>query len=150
MTTKRTVRRYSTWLRDEIIYNAGTSVKNHGLTIDGEEINPRVAARAVRDLLKRYTTTTQLLKAWPGLEERGMVYEFTIEDIEEIIKDWRESEIRRRKLKALHDAAPELLEALKELISGYEDREKSGMFDMLVHGDLIEKANVAINKALGE
>lgn len=47
-------------------------------------------------------------------------------------------------------AAPELLEALKELISGYEDREKSGMFDMLVHGDLIEKANVAINKALGE
>ena len=47
-------------------------------------------------------------------------------------------------------AAPELLEALQELISGYEDREKSGMFDMLVHGDLIEKANVAINKALGE
>ena len=47
-------------------------------------------------------------------------------------------------------AAPELLEALKELISGYEDREKSGMFDMLVHGDLIEKANAAINKALGE
>ena len=47
-------------------------------------------------------------------------------------------------------AAPELLEALKELISGYEDREQSGMFDMLVHGDLIEKANVAINKALGE
>lgn len=47
-------------------------------------------------------------------------------------------------------AAPELLEALQELISGYEDREKSGMFDMLVHGDLIEKANAAINKALGE
>ena len=47
-------------------------------------------------------------------------------------------------------AAPELLEALKELISGYEDREQSGMLDMLVHGDLIEKANVAINKALGE
>lgn len=47
-------------------------------------------------------------------------------------------------------AAPELLEALKELISGYEDREKSGMFDMLVHGDLIEKANAAIKKALGE
>lgn len=47
-------------------------------------------------------------------------------------------------------AAPELLEALKELISGYEDREQSGMFDMLVHGDLIEKANVAIKKALGE
>ena len=47
-------------------------------------------------------------------------------------------------------AAPELLEALKELISGYEDREKSGMFDMLVHGDLIEKANAAINKALGD
>lgn len=47
-------------------------------------------------------------------------------------------------------AAPELLEALKELISGYEDREQSGMFDMLVHGDLIEKANTAINKALGE
>lgn len=47
-------------------------------------------------------------------------------------------------------AAPELLEALQELISGYEDREKSGMFDMLVHGDLIEKANSAINKALGE
>ena len=47
-------------------------------------------------------------------------------------------------------AAPELLEALRELISGYEDREKSGMFDMLVHGDLIEKANAAINKALGE
>lgn len=47
-------------------------------------------------------------------------------------------------------AAPELLEALQELISGYEDREQSGMFDMLVHGDLIEKANVAINKALGE
>lgn len=52
--------------------------------------------------------------------------------------------------KNLIAAAPELLEALKELISGYEDREKSGMFDMLVHGDLIEKANVAINKALGE
>ena len=47
-------------------------------------------------------------------------------------------------------AAPELLEALKELISGYEDREQSGMFDMLVHGDLIKKANAAINKALGE
>lgn len=47
-------------------------------------------------------------------------------------------------------AAPELLEALKELISGYEDREQSGMFDMLVHGDLIQKANAAINKALGE
>lgn len=47
-------------------------------------------------------------------------------------------------------AAPELLEALKELISGYEDREQSGMFDMLVHGDLIEKANIAIKKALGE
>lgn len=47
-------------------------------------------------------------------------------------------------------AAPELLEALKELISGYEDREQSGMFDMLVHGDLIEKANAAIKKALGE
>lgn len=47
-------------------------------------------------------------------------------------------------------AAPELLEALKELISGYEDREKSGMFDMLVHGDLIEKATAAIKKALGE
>lgn len=47
-------------------------------------------------------------------------------------------------------AAPELLEALKELISGYEDREQSGMFDMLVCGDLIEKANAAINKALGE
>ena len=150
MTTKRTVRRYSTWLRDEIIYNAGTSVKNHGLTIDGEDINPRVAARAVRDLLKRYTTTTQLLKAWPGLEERGMAYEFTIEDIEKIIKDWRESEHRKMKLKALHDAAPELLEALQELISGYEDREQSGMFDMLAHGDLIQKANAAINKALGE
>lgn len=52
--------------------------------------------------------------------------------------------------KNLIAAAPELLEALKELISGYEDREKSGMFDMLVHGDLIEKANVAIKKALGE
>lgn len=52
--------------------------------------------------------------------------------------------------KKLIAAAPELLEALKELISGYEDREQSGMFDMLVHGDLIEKANVAINKALGE
>lgn len=47
-------------------------------------------------------------------------------------------------------AAPELLEALQELISGYEDREQSGMFDMLVTGDLIEKANAAINKALGE
>lgn len=47
-------------------------------------------------------------------------------------------------------AAPELLETLKELISGYEDREQSGMFDMLVHGDLIQKANAAINKALGE
>ena len=138
MTTKRTVRRYSTWLRDEIIYNAGTSVKNHGLTIDGEEINPRVAARAVRDLLKRYTTTTQLLKAWPGLEERGMAYEFTIEDIEEIIKDWRESEIRRRKLKALHDASPELLEALQDL----ESRAR-----IYVN---TSKAKEAINKALGE
>lgn len=47
-------------------------------------------------------------------------------------------------------AAPELLEALKEIISGYEDREKSGMFDMLAHGDLIQKANAATNKALGE
>lgn len=47
-------------------------------------------------------------------------------------------------------AAPELLEALQELISGYEDREHLGMFDMLVHGDLIQKANAAINKALGE
>lgn len=47
-------------------------------------------------------------------------------------------------------AAPELLEALKELISGYEDHEHLGMFDMLVHGDLIQKANAAINKALGE
>lgn len=138
MTTKRTVRRYSTWLRDEIIYNAGTSVKNHGLTIDGEEINPRVAARAVRDLLKRYTTTTQLLKAWPGLEERGMAYEFTIGDIEEIIKDWRESEIRRRRLKALHDASPELLEALQDL----ESRAR-----IYVN---TSKAKEAINKALGE
>ena len=47
-------------------------------------------------------------------------------------------------------AATELLEALQELISGYEDREHLGMFDMLVHGDLIQKANAAINKALGE
>lgn len=47
-------------------------------------------------------------------------------------------------------AAPELLEVLQELISGYEDRDQSGMFDMLAHGDLIQKANAAINKALGE
>lgn len=56
---------------------------------------------------------------------------------------------------SIHDAsliaaAPELLEALQELISGYEDREHLGMFDMLVHGDLIQKANAAIKKALGE
>ena len=144
MTTKRTVRRYSTWLRDEIIYNAGTSVKNHGLTIDGEDINPRVAARAVRDLLKRYTTTTQLLKAWPGLEERGMSYEFTIEDIEKIIKDWRESEIRRRKLKALHDASPELLEVLQETIN------EVGHWLSTQKPELQEKIESAINKALGE
>lgn len=144
MTTKRTVRRYSTWLRDEIIYNAGTSVKNHGLTIDGEEINPRVAARAVRDLLKRYTTTTQLLKAWPGLEERGLAYEFTIEDIEEIIKDWRESEIRSRKLKALHDAAPALLETLKLILSYHDDG------NCVLHKEDVSMARAAINKALGE
>lgn len=52
--------------------------------------------------------------------------------------------------KSLIAAAPELLEVLQELISGYEDREQSGMFDMLAHGDLIQKANAAINKALGE
>ena len=141
MTTKRTVRRYSTWLRDEIIYNAGTLVKNHGLTIDGEQINPRVAARAVRDLLKRYTTTTKLLNAWPGLEERGMAYEFTIEDIEEIIKDWREAARRKRKLEALHEAAPELLEALIKLVDIVDD---------MTHGPSTDAAHVAINKALGE
>lgn len=149
MTTKRTVRRYSTWLRDEIIYNAGVSVKNHGLTIDGEQINPRVAARAVRDLLKRYTTTTQLLKAWPGLEERGLAYEFTIEDIEEIIKDWRESEIRRRKLRALHDAAPELLEALRQLRDYVEDVCAVSSSDCDKEHPLM-LATAAINKALGE
>lgn len=60
------------------------------------------------------------------------------------------AEMTSKANKNLIAAAPELLEALKELISGYEDREQSGMFDMLVHGYLIEKANVAINKALGE
>lgn len=47
-------------------------------------------------------------------------------------------------------AAPELLEALQNLISGYEDMAEVGMFDMLCHGDEIEAANAAINKALGE
>lgn len=47
-------------------------------------------------------------------------------------------------------AAPELLEALQNLISGYEDMAEVGMFDMLCHGDEIEAANAAIKKALGE
>lgn len=60
------------------------------------------------------------------------------------------AEMTSKANKDLIAAAPELLEALQELISGYEDREHLGMFDMLVHGDLIQKANAAINKALGE
>lgn len=47
-------------------------------------------------------------------------------------------------------AAPELLEALQNLISGYEDMSEVGMFDMLCHGDEIQAANAAIKKALGE
>lgn len=50
----------------------------------------------------------------------------------------------------LISAAPELLEALQSIIQGYENRSNSGMFDMLCHGDEIEKANAAIAKALGE
>lgn len=60
------------------------------------------------------------------------------------------AEMTSKANKDLIAAAPELLESLQELISGYEDREHLGMFDMLVHGDLIQKANAAINKALGE
>lgn len=52
--------------------------------------------------------------------------------------------------KKLIAAAPELLEALQNLISGYEDMSGHGMFDMLCHGDEIEAANAAIKKALGE
>lgn len=47
-------------------------------------------------------------------------------------------------------AAPDLLEALQSLIAGYEGKSNIGMFDMLCHGDEIEKANQAIAKALGE
>lgn len=47
-------------------------------------------------------------------------------------------------------AAPDLLKALQNLIAGYENRSSSGMFDMVCHGDEIEKANDAIAKALGE
>lgn len=56
---------------------------------------------------------------------------------------------------SIHDAnliaaAPELLEALQNLISGCEGMADAGMFDMICHGDEIEAANAAINKALGE
>lgn len=47
-------------------------------------------------------------------------------------------------------AAPELLEALRSIIHGYEGREGFGMFDLVCHGDEIERANAAIAKALGE
>lgn len=47
-------------------------------------------------------------------------------------------------------AAPELLEALQNIIAGYEHKSSCGMFDMLCHGDEIESANAAIKKALGE
>lgn len=47
-------------------------------------------------------------------------------------------------------AAPELLEALMSIIRGYEGYSDAGMFDMLCHGDEIEKAVKAIAKALGE
>lgn len=144
MTTERTVHSYSAWLRDEIVNNAVATVKRHGLEINGEPVRPRAAALAVRDLLKKYTTTTRLLKAWPGLEERGLAYEFTIEDIEKIIKDWRESEHRKMKLKALHEAAPELLEALQEAIH------EVGHWLSSQKPELKEKIESAINKALGE
>ena len=47
-------------------------------------------------------------------------------------------------------AAPELLEALQNIIAGYEHKSSCGMFDMLCYGDEIESANAAIKKALGE
>ena len=144
MTTERKVHSYSAWLRDEIVNNAATSVKNQGLEINGEQVNPRVAALAVRSLLKKYTTTTRLLKAWPEMEERGLAYEFTIEDIEKIIKDWREAARRKRKLEALHEAAPELLEALQFTIHDV------GHWLSTQKPELKEKIESAINKALGE
>ena len=60
------------------------------------------------------------------------------------------AEMTSKANKDLIAAAPELLEALQNLISGYEDMAEVGMFDMLCHGDEIEAANAAINKALGE
>lgn len=47
-------------------------------------------------------------------------------------------------------AAPELLEALQNIIDGYESAGGEGYFDMLCTGELIDAANKAINKALGE
>ncbi|UTC25998.1 hypothetical protein [Phage vB_KsaM-C1] len=51
---------------------------------------------------------------------------------------------------ALEQVKNELLEALQELISGYENHTECGMFDMVCHGDEIEKAVKAITKALGK
>lgn len=144
MSTERTVHSYSSWLRDEIVNNAVATVKKHGLKINGEPVRTRAVSLAVRSLLKRYTTTSRLLKAWPGLEERGMAYEFPIEDIEKIIKDWRESECRQMKIKALHEASPELLEALQETIH------EIGHWLSIQKPELKEKIESAINKALGE
>lgn len=138
MSKERTVYSYSAWLKDEIVNNAVATVKKHGMEINGEQVRTRAVSLAVRSLLKRYTKTSSLLKAWPGLEERGMAYEFTIEDIEKIIKDWRKSECRQMKIKALHEAAPELLEALQDL----ESR-------ACIYVNT-SKAIAAINKALGE
>lgn len=49
-------------------------------------------------------------------------------------------------------AAPELLEALQELICGYEHKGylDDDLFDMTISGDDIKRAVLAINKALGE
>ena len=46
-------------------------------------------------------------------------------------------------------AAPELLEALKDLIAGYENTKHTGLMDMQVCGSDIIKARAAIAKATG-
>ncbi len=57
---------------------------------------------------------------------------------------------KRRADLRLIAAAPELLEAVKALIEGYENTEHTGLMDMQVCGSDIIKARAAIAKATGE
>lgn len=73
-------------------------------------------------------------------------------EMHESYKDafWQGFEAGHRIASKTNEAAPELLEALQDLIYGYEDMAEVGMFDMFCHGDEIKAANAAIKKALGE